>query len=122
MHAMPSVFSKICCNSQFENKCIQFRITYFKDEGMAVNQKGEVFLMFKGQPYLKFVVFLFQPKKLGFSHFGNLRKKKFDESTDYICPMDATPAATNGTQKNYGGYKGLSPLTDKELDQVGQTD
>ncbi|XP_065492606.1 liprin-beta-2 isoform X10 [Caloenas nicobarica] len=59
-----------------------------------------------------------RPKKLGFSHFGNLRKKKFDESTDYICPMDTTPAATNGTQKNYGGYKGLSPLTDKELDQM----
>ncbi|XP_040465098.1 liprin-beta-2 isoform X4 [Falco naumanni] len=62
-----------------------------------------------------------RPKKLGFSHFGNLRKKKFDESTDYICPMDTIPAATNGTQKNYGGHKGLSPLTDRELDQVGQT-
>ncbi|NXL55448.1 LIPB2 protein, partial [Chordeiles acutipennis] len=59
-----------------------------------------------------------RPKKLGFSHFGNLRKKKFDESTDYICPMDPNPAATNGTQKNYGGYKGLSPVSDKELDQM----
>ncbi|XP_075611341.1 liprin-beta-2 isoform X2 [Balearica regulorum gibbericeps] len=63
-----------------------------------------------------------RPKKLGFSHFGNLRKKKFDESTDYICPMDTNPAAANGTQKNYGGYKGLNPFTDRELDQVGQTD
>ncbi|XP_068004003.1 liprin-beta-2 isoform X2 [Melanerpes formicivorus] len=63
-----------------------------------------------------------RPKKLGFSHFGNLRKKKFDESTDYICPMDTNPTAANGTQKNYGGYKGLSPFTDRELDQVGQTD
>ncbi|XP_063188556.1 liprin-beta-2 isoform X11 [Chroicocephalus ridibundus] len=59
-----------------------------------------------------------RPKKLGFSHFGNLRKKKFDESTDYICPMDTNPAAANGTQKNYGGYKGLSPFTDRELDQM----
>ncbi|KFO78332.1 Liprin-beta-2, partial [Cuculus canorus] len=59
-----------------------------------------------------------RPKKLGFSHFGNLRKKKFDESTDYICPMDTSPAATNGTQKKHGGYKGLSPLTDRELDQM----
>ncbi|KAF1472085.1 Liprin-beta-2, partial [Megadyptes antipodes antipodes] len=59
-----------------------------------------------------------RPKKLGFSHFGNLRKKKFDESTDYICPIDANPAATNGTQKNYGGYKGLSLFTDRELDQM----
>ncbi|NXN40562.1 LIPB2 protein, partial [Rhinoptilus africanus] len=59
-----------------------------------------------------------RPKKLGFSHFGNLRKKKFDESTDYICPMDTNPAAANGTQKNYGGYKGLSPFTERELDQM----
>ncbi|XP_015486535.1 liprin-beta-2 isoform X4 [Parus major] len=59
-----------------------------------------------------------RPKKLGFSHFGNLRKKKFDESTDYVCPMDTSPAATNGTSKNYGGYKGLSPFTDRELDQM----
>ncbi|NWU87400.1 LIPB2 protein, partial [Onychorhynchus coronatus] len=59
-----------------------------------------------------------RPKKLGFSHFGNLRKKKFDESTDYICPMDTNPAATNGTPKNCGGYKGLSPFTDRELDQM----
>nr|XP_009678436.1 PREDICTED: liprin-beta-2 isoform X3 [Struthio camelus australis] len=66
-----------------------------------------------------------RPKKLGFSHFGNLRKKKFDESTDYICPVDTNPGVTNGTPKNYGGYKGLSPFTDRELDkldQVGQTD
>ncbi|XP_025960226.1 liprin-beta-2 isoform X8 [Dromaius novaehollandiae] len=61
-----------------------------------------------------------RPKKLGFSHFGNLRKKKFDESTDYICPMDTNPGATNGTQKNYGGYKGLSPFTDRELDKLDQ--
>ncbi|NXN58892.1 LIPB2 protein, partial [Rynchops niger] len=59
-----------------------------------------------------------RPKKLGFSHFGNLRKKKFDESTDYICPMDTNPASANGTQKNYGGYKGLSPFTDRELEQM----
>ncbi|NWU41451.1 LIPB2 protein, partial [Hylia prasina] len=59
-----------------------------------------------------------RPKKLGFSHFGNLRKKKFDESTDYICPMDTSPAATNGTSKSCSGYKGLSPFTDRELDQM----
>ncbi|NXS35399.1 LIPB2 protein, partial [Pomatostomus ruficeps] len=59
-----------------------------------------------------------RPKKLGFSHFGNLRKKKFDESTDYICPMDTSPVATNGTSKNHGGYKGLNPFSDRELDQM----
>ncbi|KAM9148656.1 liprin-beta-2 isoform 3-T3 [Pangshura tecta] len=61
-----------------------------------------------------------RPKKLGFSHFGNLRKKKFDESTDYICPMHTSPGATNGTQQSYGGYKGLNQLTDRELDKLDQ--
>nr|XP_006125738.1 liprin-beta-2 isoform X7 [Pelodiscus sinensis] len=61
-----------------------------------------------------------RPKKLGFSHFGNLRKKKFDESTDYICPMDINPDASNGTQKSYSGYKGLNPLSDRELDKLDQ--
>ncbi|CAI5763452.1 liprin-beta-2 isoform X1 [Podarcis lilfordi] len=66
-----------------------------------------------------------RPKKLGFSHFGNLRKKKFDESTDYICPMDTSPSTTNGTQRSYGSYKVHNALPDKELDkldQVGQAD
>uniref|UniRef100_A0A2D4FXM9 SAM domain-containing protein n=2 Tax=Micrurus corallinus TaxID=54390 RepID=A0A2D4FXM9_MICCO len=64
-----------------------------------------------------------RPKKLGFSHFGNLRKKKFDESTDYICPMDTS--ISNGTQKSYGAYRVHNTLPDKELeklDQVGQGD
>uniref|UniRef100_T1DAZ2 Liprin-beta-2 n=1 Tax=Crotalus horridus TaxID=35024 RepID=T1DAZ2_CROHD len=64
-----------------------------------------------------------RPKKLGFSHFGNLRKKKFDESTDYICPMDTN--ITNGTQKSYSAYRVHNTLPDKELDkldQVGQGD
>lgn len=66
-----------------------------------------------------------RPKKLGFSHFGNLRKKKFDESTDYICPIDTSPNATNGNQKGCGAYRMHTMLPDKELDkldQVGQTD
>ncbi|XP_025021975.1 liprin-beta-2 isoform X6 [Python bivittatus] len=61
-----------------------------------------------------------RPKKLGFSHFGNLRKKKFDESTDYICPMDTS--TTNGTQKSYGAYKVHNALPDKELDKLDQMD
>nr|XP_028586527.1 liprin-beta-2 isoform X11 [Podarcis muralis] len=61
-----------------------------------------------------------RPKKLGFSHFGNLRKKKFDESTDYICPMDTSPSTTNGTQRSYGAYKVHNALPDKELDKLDQ--
>uniref|UniRef100_A0A2K6GU05 PPFIA binding protein 2 n=2 Tax=Propithecus coquereli TaxID=379532 RepID=A0A2K6GU05_PROCO len=63
-----------------------------------------------------------RPRKLGFSHFGNLRKKKFDESTDYICPMEPNDGISD-SHKVYSGYRGLSPLDAPELDgldQVGQ--
>ncbi|XP_040612683.1 liprin-beta-2 isoform X2 [Mesocricetus auratus] len=63
-----------------------------------------------------------RPRKLGFSHFGNMRKKKFDESTDYICPMEPGDAA-NDSHRVYGVCRGLSPLDNHELDgldQVGQ--
>ncbi|XP_021098852.1 liprin-beta-2 isoform X3 [Heterocephalus glaber] len=63
-----------------------------------------------------------RPRKLGFSHFGNMRKKKFDESTDYICPMEPSDVISD-SQRIYSGYRGLSPLDTPELDgldQVGQ--
>ncbi|KAG8507246.1 Liprin-beta-2, partial [Galemys pyrenaicus] len=63
-----------------------------------------------------------RPRKLGFSHFGNIRKKKFDESTDYICPMESSDGASD-SNRVYSGYRGLSPLDAPELDgldQVGQ--
>ncbi|KAG9338133.1 hypothetical protein JZ751_027105 [Albula glossodonta] len=64
-----------------------------------------------------------RPKKLGFSNFGHLRKKKVDDSTDYICPMDAALPAMNGAHRPYSGFRGLSPIFDRDterLEQVGQ--
>uniref|UniRef100_A0A8C3W2N5 PPFIA binding protein 2 n=1 Tax=Catagonus wagneri TaxID=51154 RepID=A0A8C3W2N5_9CETA len=63
-----------------------------------------------------------RPRKLGFSHFGNIRKKKFDESTDYICPMEPAEGVAAG-HRLCTGYQGLGPLDGPELDgldQVGQ--
>lgn len=62
-----------------------------------------------------------RPKKLGFSHFGNMRKKKFDESTDYICPTEPSESA-NGNHKAYGGHshRGLSPSPGEDLDKLDQ--
>ncbi|XP_045872384.1 liprin-beta-2 isoform X1 [Meles meles] len=60
-----------------------------------------------------------RPRKLGFSHFGNIRKKKFDESTDYICPMEPTDGAGD-SHRAYSGYRGLSPLDGPELDGLDQ--
>ncbi|XP_070130727.1 liprin-beta-2 isoform X4 [Equus caballus] len=61
-----------------------------------------------------------RPRKLGFSHFGNIRKKKFDESTDYICPMEPSDS-TGDSHRVYSGYRGLSPLDAPELDGLDQT-
>ncbi|KAJ8248863.1 hypothetical protein GJAV_G00228560 [Gymnothorax javanicus] len=64
-----------------------------------------------------------RPKKLGFSNFGNLRKKKGDDSTDYVCPLDPPPQNVNGAHRPYSGFRGLSPIFDRDterLDQVGQ--
>uniref|UniRef100_A0A4X2LV35 SAM domain-containing protein n=1 Tax=Vombatus ursinus TaxID=29139 RepID=A0A4X2LV35_VOMUR len=62
-----------------------------------------------------------RPKKLGFSHFGNMRKKKFDESTDYICPTEPCESV-NGNHKAYGSHshRGLPPSPGEELDKLDQ--
>ncbi|KAF3830019.1 hypothetical protein GH733_001444 [Mirounga leonina] len=60
-----------------------------------------------------------RPRKLGFSHFGNIRRKKFDESTDYLCPMEPSDSAGDSSRA-YSGYRGLSPLDAPELDGLDQ--
>ncbi|XP_061077182.1 liprin-beta-2b isoform X2 [Conger conger] len=64
-----------------------------------------------------------RPKKLGFSNFGHLRKKKGEDSTDYVCPMDPALPIANGAHRPYSGFRGLSPIFDRDterLEQVGQ--
>ncbi|XP_069384007.1 liprin-beta-2b isoform X2 [Paralichthys olivaceus] len=64
-----------------------------------------------------------KPKKLGFSNLTHLRRRRADESTDYVCPIESSspqsgqPVA-NGTQmRPYAGFRGLSPILDREPDQ-----
>ncbi|XP_059508082.1 liprin-beta-2b isoform X3 [Stegostoma tigrinum] len=61
-----------------------------------------------------------RPKKLGFSHFGNLRKKKLDESSDYLCPPGIVHPATNGSQRNCTGHKAKKVVADRELNSLEQ--
>ncbi|XP_042267152.1 liprin-beta-2b isoform X4 [Thunnus maccoyii] len=73
-----------------------------------------------------------KPKKLGFSNLTHLRRRRPDESTDYICPIDSSSpqsgqTAINGVQmRPYAGFRGLSPILDREPDrsreQVGLDD
>ncbi|KAK7117490.1 hypothetical protein R3I94_022902 [Phoxinus phoxinus] len=64
-----------------------------------------------------------RPRKTGFSSFGH-RKKRADDSTDYICPLDASQAQAllNGGNRPYSGFRGLSPIFDRDperREQVG---
>lgn len=70
-----------------------------------------------------------QPKKLGFSNLTHLRRRRPDDSTDYVCPIEGSSpqsgqVAVNGVQvRPYAGFRGLSPILDREggrtRDQVG---
>ncbi|XP_055777277.1 liprin-beta-2-like isoform X4 [Salvelinus fontinalis] len=65
-----------------------------------------------------------RPKKLGFTHFSHLRKRRPDDLADYICPIDSGGlSAMNGvSHRLYTGVRGLSPILDREpesREQVG---
>ncbi|KAJ8002788.1 hypothetical protein DPEC_G00162590 [Dallia pectoralis] len=61
-----------------------------------------------------------RPKKLGFSNFGHLRKKRCDDTTDFICPLEAAQDQMNGGPRPYSGFRGLSPILDREPDRREQ--
>ncbi|XP_065812573.1 liprin-beta-2b isoform X2 [Labrus bergylta] len=73
-----------------------------------------------------------KPKKLGLSNLTHLRRRRPDESTDYVCPIQTSSpqsgqSAANGVQvRPYAGFRGLSPILDREpdrpRDQVGHDD
>lgn len=64
-----------------------------------------------------------KPKKLGFSNLTHLRRRRPDESTDYICPIESSSpqsgqSTVNGMQmRPYAGFRGLSPIMDREPDR-----
>ncbi|XP_066439374.1 liprin-beta-2 isoform X7 [Eleutherodactylus coqui] len=51
-----------------------------------------------------------RPKKLGLSHFSNLRKKKFDDSTDYVCPVDLSPQKSDFKTPNNSSIKDIDKM------------
>ncbi|XP_071974741.1 liprin-beta-2 isoform X4 [Engystomops pustulosus] len=58
-----------------------------------------------------------RPKKLGLSHFGNLRKKKFDDSTDYVCPVDPSPQKSDFKTPNNSSIKEVDKVEQNMLSQ-----
>ncbi|XP_030646572.1 liprin-beta-2b [Chanos chanos] len=63
-----------------------------------------------------------RPRKLGFTNFSHLRRKKADDSTDYICPLEASQAQAlvNGAHRPYAGFRGLSPIFDRDPERRGE--
>ncbi|XP_028257552.1 liprin-beta-2 isoform X1 [Parambassis ranga] len=59
-----------------------------------------------------------KPKKLGFTQFSHLRKRKPDESADYICPIDSGALTVNGvTRLHSATHRGLSPTLDRQAER-----
>ncbi|XP_062419043.1 liprin-beta-2b isoform X2 [Pungitius pungitius] len=56
-----------------------------------------------------------KPKKLGLSNLTQLRRRRADESTDYVCPIESSSpqSAVNGGRP-YSGFRCLSPILDRE--------
>ncbi|KAL6107394.1 ppfibp2 [Pungitius sinensis] len=59
-----------------------------------------------------------KPKKLGLSNLTHLRRRRADESTDYVCPIESSSpqSAVNGGRP-YSGFRCLSPILDREPDR-----
>ncbi|KAK7913020.1 hypothetical protein WMY93_013231 [Mugilogobius chulae] len=51
-------------------------------------------------------------KKMGFTQFSHLRKRKPDESAEYICPINTTPQTVNGHFRP-STDRGLSPSSER---------
>ncbi|KAM6943604.1 LOW QUALITY PROTEIN: liprin-beta-2 [Xenentodon cancila] len=59
-----------------------------------------------------------KPKKLGFTQFSHLRKRKPDESADYICPTDSGALTVNGVSRLPStAHRGLSPSLERQVEK-----
>nr|XP_020665705.1 liprin-beta-1 isoform X7 [Pogona vitticeps] len=59
-----------------------------------------------------------KPKKLAFSNFGNLRKKKQDDGEEYVCPMDLGQASGIGSKKGFKQGLDIRVYDDDDLDRL----
>ncbi|XP_063164188.1 liprin-beta-1 isoform X2 [Candoia aspera] len=61
-----------------------------------------------------------KPKKLAFSNFGNLRKKKQEDGEEYVCPMDLGQVAGAGSKKGFKSGLDIRVYDDDDLDRLEQ--
>ncbi|XP_032329314.1 liprin-beta-1 isoform X6 [Camelus ferus] len=60
-----------------------------------------------------------KPKKLTFSNFGNLRKKKQEDGEEYVCPMELGQAS-GGTKKGFKPGLDMHLYDEDDLDRLEQ--
>ncbi|XP_071278682.1 liprin-beta-1 isoform X6 [Agelaius tricolor] len=61
-----------------------------------------------------------KPKKLTFSNFGNLRKKKQDDVEEYVCPMELGRASGSASKKGFKPGLDMRVYDDDDLDRLEQ--
>ncbi|NXR93541.1 LIPB1 protein, partial [Hypocryptadius cinnamomeus] len=61
-----------------------------------------------------------KPKKLTFSNFGNLRKKKQDDVEEYVCPMELGRASGSASKKGFKPGLDIRVYDDDDLDRLEQ--
>ncbi|NXI50693.1 LIPB1 protein, partial [Chloroceryle aenea] len=61
-----------------------------------------------------------KPKKLAFSNFGSLRKKKQDDVEEYVCPMELGRASGSGPKKGFKPGLDIRVYDDDDLDRLEQ--
>ncbi|XP_025004766.2 liprin-beta-1 isoform X15 [Gallus gallus] len=61
-----------------------------------------------------------KPKKLAFSNFGSLRKKKQDDVEEYVCPMELGRASGSASKKGFKAGLDIRVYDDDDLDRLEQ--
>ncbi|XP_025786436.1 liprin-beta-1 isoform X3 [Puma concolor] len=61
-----------------------------------------------------------KPKKLTFSNFGNLRKKKQEDGEEYVCPMELGQASGSTCKKGFKPGLDMRLYDEDELDRLEQ--
>ncbi|XP_035875114.1 liprin-beta-1 isoform X6 [Phyllostomus discolor] len=61
-----------------------------------------------------------KPRKLTFSNFGNLRKKKQEDGEEYVCPMELGQASGNSSKKGLKPGLDMRLYDEDDLDRLDQ--
>ncbi|XP_003906201.2 liprin-beta-1 isoform X12 [Papio anubis] len=61
-----------------------------------------------------------KPKKLAFSNFGNLRKKKQEDGEEYVCPMELGQVSGSASKKGFKPGLDMRLYEEDDLDRLEQ--